>query len=82
MLALERKLDLAAIARLAEDGRHAPGALSEPERARLAAPSLDGAPAWIAADYPEWLDPHLTRTFGEDRVAEGAALASRALCLA
>jgi len=78
MLALERKLDLAAIARLAEDGRHAPGALSEPERARLAAPSLDGAPAWIAGDYPEWLDPQLARTFGDDRVDEGAALASRA----
>src|SRR5215467_14831419 len=40
MLALERKLDLAAIARLVEDGRHAPGALSELERARLATPSL------------------------------------------
>jgi 16S rRNA (cytosine967-C5)-methyltransferase len=78
MLALERKLDLAAIARLVEDGRHAPGALSEPERARLAAPSLDGAPAWIAGDYPEWLDAQLARTFGEDRVAEGVALASRA----
>jgi 16S rRNA (cytosine967-C5)-methyltransferase len=78
MLALERKLDLAAIARLVADGRHAPGSLTEPERARLAAPSLDGAPAWIAGDYPEWLDPHLRRTFGEDRVAEGAALGSRA----
>jgi 16S rRNA (cytosine967-C5)-methyltransferase len=78
MLALERKLDLAAIARLAEDGRHAPGALSEPERARLAAPSLEGAPAWIAGDFPEWLDAQLERTFGEDRVAEAAALASRA----
>jgi 16S rRNA (cytosine967-C5)-methyltransferase len=78
MLALERKLDLAAIARLAEDGRHAPGALSESERARLAAPSLDGAPAWITGDYPEWLDPQLARTFGDDRVAEGTALASRA----
>jgi 16S rRNA (cytosine967-C5)-methyltransferase len=78
MLALERKLDLAAISRVVEDGRHAPGALSEQERARLATPSLDGAPAWIAGDYPEWLDPHLTRTFGEDRVAEGTALASRA----
>jgi 16S rRNA (cytosine967-C5)-methyltransferase len=78
MLALERKLDLAAIARLVEDGRHAPGALSEPERARLAAPSLDGAPPWIAGDYPEWLDPHIARTFGDGRVAEGVALASRA----
>jgi 16S rRNA (cytosine967-C5)-methyltransferase len=78
MLALERRLDVAAIARLVEDGRHAPGALSEHERARLAAPSLEGAPAWIAGDYPEWLDAALMRTFGEDRVAEGAALASRA----
>src|SRR5262249_56054863 len=74
----ERKLDLAAIARVVEDGRHAPGALTAQERARLATPSLDGAPAWIAGDYPEWLDPHLTRTFGEDRVAEGTALASPA----
>jgi len=78
MLALERKLDLVSIARLVEDSRHAPGALSEPERARLAAPSLDGAPAWIAGDYPEWLDLHLARTFSDDRVAESAALASRA----
>ncbi len=78
MLAIERKLDLAAIERLAGDGRHAPGALSEHERARLAAPSLEGAPPHVAGDYPEWLDPHLTRTFGDERVAEGAALASRA----
>src|SRR5215475_13946903 len=78
MLALERKLDVGAIARLAEDGRHAPGALTDAERARLAAPSLEGAPAHIAGDYPEWLDAALARTFSEDRIAEGAALASRA----
>jgi 16S rRNA (cytosine967-C5)-methyltransferase len=78
MLALERKLDVAAIAHLVEDGRHAPGSLTEPERARLAVPSLDGAPSWIAGDYPEWLDAHLTRAFGDDRIAEGTALASRA----
>jgi 16S rRNA (cytosine967-C5)-methyltransferase len=78
MLALERKLDVAAIARLTEDGRHAPGALSGDERARLAAPSLEGAPAHVAGDYPEWLEAALTRTFGEERIAEGAALASRA----
>ena len=29
-------------------------------------------------DYPEWLDPHFARVFGEERAAEGAALASRA----
>src|SRR5437660_3431806 len=65
MLALERKLDLTAIARLAEDGRHAPGALTEHERAPLAAPSLEGAPPHVAGDYPEWLDAALASTFGD-----------------
>src|SRR5262245_1853787 len=78
MLALERELDAAAIAKLAEDGRHAPGALTETERTHLAAPTVDNAPPWVAGDYPEWLDPHLACTFGDERVAEGAALASRA----
>src|SRR5262245_53685667 len=78
MLALERKLDVGVIARLAEDGRHAPGALTDTERARLAAPNLEDAPPHVAGDYPEWLDAALARTFGEDRIAEGAALASRA----
>jgi 16S rRNA (cytosine967-C5)-methyltransferase len=32
----------------------------------------------VLGDYPEWLDPHLTRVFGEERAEEGAALASRA----
>ena len=36
------------------------------------------APPWVAGDYPKWLDPHLSRVFGEERIAEGAALASRA----
>ncbi len=78
MLRLERKLDPAAIARLADGARFAPDPLSEDERARLDAASLDGAPPWVAGDYPEWLDPHLARVFGEERAAEGGALASRA----
>ena len=32
----------------------------------------------MLGDYPEWLDPHLARVFGDERAAEGAALASRA----
>ena len=78
MLRLERKLDSAAIARLADGGRFAPAPLSDDERARLDAADLAGSPPWIAGDYPEWLDPHLARVFGEERAAEGAALASRA----
>jgi len=78
MLVLERKLDPTTVARLTEDGRHAPGALRAEERAHLERGSLDGAPPWVAGDYPEWLDPHLARVFGDERAAEAAALASRA----
>jgi len=78
MLRLERKLDLGAITNLTDGSRFAPPPLAEAERARLDAASLDGAPPWVAGDYPEWLDPQLATTFGDERVAEGAALASRA----
>ena len=46
--------------------------------AHIETASLEDAPPAIAGDYPEWLDAHLARTFGEERAAEGAALASRA----
>jgi 16S rRNA (cytosine967-C5)-methyltransferase len=78
MLRLERKLDVDAIGALADGGRFAPAQLSDEERARLAVADLAGAPPWVAGDYPEWLDPYLARVFGEERAAEGAALASRA----
>jgi 16S rRNA (cytosine967-C5)-methyltransferase len=78
MLRLERKLEADAIAALANGERFAPQPLSAEERTRLAVPDLAGAPPWVAGDYPEWLDPYLTRAFGDERAAEGAALASRA----
>jgi 16S rRNA (cytosine967-C5)-methyltransferase len=78
MLRLERKLDPAAIAALTDGGRFAPPPLSANERACLDAANLGGAPPWVAGDYPEWLDAYLARVFGEERAAEGAALASRA----
>jgi len=77
-LKLARGLDADAIARLCDGSRYAPAPLKEEERARLSSASLEGAPPHIAGDYPEWLDPHLAATFGDDRAAEGAALASRA----
>ena len=80
MLRLERKLDAAAIARLADGARFAPAPLSEEERARLDVADLAGAPPWVAGDYPEWLDAALARVFGDERAAEGAALATRAPC--
>jgi len=78
MLRRERGLDTAAIAALCNGGRYAPAPLTEAETAALAGDALTGAPAYVEGDYPQWLDPHLQRVFGDERAAEGAALASRA----
>lgn len=78
MLRLERGLSTDAVARLCDGSRFSPAPLTEAERAALDGRSLDGAPAFVAGDYPQWLEPHLTRAFGEERAAEAAAMASRA----
>ncbi len=78
MLHRERGLDVADIAALCSGARFAPAPLMEAERAALARGALAGAPAPVLGDYPDWLDPHFSRVFGEERAAEGAALASRA----
>ena len=63
----------------AADEPHGPGLLTEVERARLSDPvPLTGAPAPVRGDYPDWMDAALARVFGEDRAAEGEALAARA----
>src|SRR6476659_5099380 len=68
MLKLERSMRVDAIAALCDGGRFAPAPLDDAERTALTSRSLDGAPAHIAGDYPEWLDSHLASVFGEDRV--------------
>ncbi len=78
MLRRERGLDVGAIAALCSGVRFAPAPLTEAERAALAGDALAGAPAFVLGDYPEWLDPHFARVFGDERAGEGAALASRA----
>jgi 16S rRNA (cytosine967-C5)-methyltransferase len=78
MLKLERGMDTDAIATLCDGGRFAPQPLSDAERSALTSRSLAEAPAHIAGDYPEWLDAHLAAVFGDDRVAEATAMASRA----
>jgi 16S rRNA (cytosine967-C5)-methyltransferase len=55
---------------------HGAGALTEAEKAPPRA--LDDAPPAVAADYADWLDPHMARVFGDSRAEEGAALAQRA----
>lgn len=78
MLKAERKMDVEAIAALCDGGRFSPEPLSDAEHAALSSRTVDDAPAHIAGDYPEWLDGHLTAVFGDDRVAEATAMASRA----
>src|ERR1700738_2974027 len=78
MLKLERGLDADAIAALCDGSRFAPEPLSEAERAALDQRWLAGAPPHVAGDYPKWLDPYLAEVFGDDRIAEAAAMASRA----
>src|SRR3954453_5057176 len=78
MLKLERGTAVDAIAALCDGGRFALAPLSDAERAALTSRSLNDAPAHIAGDYPEWLDPALAEVFGDDRVAEATAMASRA----
>jgi 16S rRNA (cytosine967-C5)-methyltransferase len=57
---------------------HAPPALTSAEARALREASLVGAPAWVAGDYPDWLDPDMARAFGDARALEGAALAAPA----
>jgi 16S rRNA (cytosine967-C5)-methyltransferase len=78
MLKLERGLDVETIAALCDGARFAPEPLTDTERAALTSRTLAGAPAPIAGDYPEWLDGYLAEVFGDERVAEATAMASRA----
>jgi 16S rRNA (cytosine967-C5)-methyltransferase len=73
-----RGLDLEAIAALFTGEGHAPAALSDGERDRLATATLEGAPAHVAGDFPEWLAPQFEAAFGAEAAEEGRALADRA----
>lgn len=73
-----RGLDPAAIAALCSGEGHAPSPLTDEERERLATATLDGAPAQIRGDYPEWLAERFAAAFGEAAAEEGRALAERA----
>jgi 16S rRNA (cytosine967-C5)-methyltransferase len=78
MLKLQRGLAVDALAALCSGERFAPAPLTQEERSRLATGTLDAAPAPVAGDFPEWIDSSLARAFGDDRVLEMQALATRA----
>jgi 16S rRNA (cytosine967-C5)-methyltransferase len=63
----------------AADDPHGPGTLTATDLDWLTTSrGLADAPPPVRGDYPDWLDDPLERVFGEDRVAEGEALALRA----
>jgi len=78
MLRLQRGLTPEAVAALCSGERFAPEPLSADERGRLDKADLSGAPAPIAGDFPDWIEPSLARLFGEDLTSEMQALATRA----
>ncbi len=78
MLKLQRGLDPDAVAALCSGERFAPDPLTSDERARLEKADLSGAPAPVAGDFPDWIEPSLRHLFGEDLVPEMQALATRA----
>jgi 16S rRNA (cytosine967-C5)-methyltransferase len=78
MLRRERGLDVAAIAALCSGERYAPAPLTAAESAALNADAIANAPLYVQGEYPEWLDAHLARMFGDERGEEGAALSNRA----
>lgn len=78
MLRLERGLAAADISTLFDGSRFAPQPLTQDERTALDRADLAHAPSHVAGDYPQWLDPHLEKVFGNDRGEECAALSARA----
>jgi 16S rRNA (cytosine967-C5)-methyltransferase len=77
-LRLLRGLAPEVIGALCSGDNHAPEPLTEREAEALAAQNLDGAPAHVRGDYPEWLAPAFLDAFGEAAAEEGRALARRA----
>ncbi len=78
MMKLERGATADTLAALCDGSRFAPETLTPAERHALTVRTLNGAPAPVAGEYPEWMDPHLAEVFGDDRVLEAAAMARRA----
>ncbi|MDP4002253.1 RsmB/NOP family class I SAM-dependent RNA methyltransferase [Methylobacterium sp. NEAU K] len=77
-LRLQQGLASASVASLFSGERFAPEPLSDDERARLDAGTLEGAPPEVAGDVPAFALPELTAALGDDLIPELKALARRA----
>ena len=80
-LRLARGWTAETISGLFSGDRFAAPELTEAEKAALAQDAdtvLAHAPAWVAGDYPQWLEPAFVASFGERRIEEARAMAERA----
>jgi 16S rRNA (cytosine967-C5)-methyltransferase len=57
---------------------YGPAALSDAERATIAAPPVGDAPLHVRGEFPAFLEPELTRAFGDATLDEMIALQTRA----
>lgn len=71
-------LNVEEVMALADGSEHAPSAITDDERAGLSTPVLEGIPEHALADVPAWAWPAFQRTFGEEAVVAGRAMAERA----
>lgn len=60
-----------------EGDKHAPSPLTDAEQQSAASRKLSGAPDWVRADVPEWVEPLMRANFDDDVIIEGQALAQR-----
>ena len=67
-----------AINALLQDGTHAPGALTDVERAALERMLHAPSEPWVRLNYPQWLHPELSAAFGARLEVEVAGLNGRA----
>lgn len=74
---LEGGMDGDAINQALDGDRFAPAPLSDGELGALSARALDTAPDAVRTDCPDWCIPLVEEAFGEDWVAETAALSTR-----
>jgi 16S rRNA (cytosine967-C5)-methyltransferase len=78
MLVVMRGFSSDNLAALLATSPHAPESLTPDEIKAIDYDSVQAAPDWVRGDYPEWMDLHMGHAFGDSRVEEAQALATRA----
>ncbi len=75
---LQEGFDEAALETIFSGERYAPPKLTEEDRALILAPPAESPPLYVQGEFPEFLTSELSERFGENLLAEMAALSERA----